>query len=277
MDCGEFLDEFCVFADEFITLGDKNGCFMKNRPFGATFWIVIIFTVLHAVTCIACRTLETEDTQVLTLLTLAMVFILCNQSGFKIYFTLVALVLVNVLAYLIGNALPTLLVPLIGDSMWVNVIATAITTLVLGSALHLTMKHLSKSTMFKDIINKTEAEGSAPTVYRQRWIVRLGDRIVPVQTDQIACFFSEDKSNYLLTFDGNRYIVDATMDAIIKELDPERFFRINRSCILALRAIESAVVNSGRYSVEVHPLPGSASTVVTRSRESEFLHWLEKG
>ena len=249
---------------------------MNKRHFGATFWIVVIFTVLHAVTCIACRTLQTEDTQVLTLLTLAMVFILCNQSGFKIYFTLVALVLVNVLAYLIGNALPTLLVPLMGETMWVHAIATAVTTLVLGSALLLTMKYLSRSTLFKDIVNPPEAEDSAPAAYRQRWIVRLGDRIVPVQTDQIACFFSEDKCNYLLTFDGNRYIVDATMDAIIKELDPERFFRINRGCILSLLCIDSAVVNGGRYTVEVHPAPG-ASTVVTRSRESEFLRWLEKG
>ena len=53
------------------------------------------------------------------------------------------------------------------------------------------------------------------------------------------------------------------------------FFRINRGFILSLLCIDSAVVNGGRYTVEVHPAPG-ASTVVTRSRESEFLRWLEK-
>ena len=92
-------------------------------------------------------------------------------------------------------------------------------------------------------------------------------------TDQIACFFSEDKSNYLMTFDGERYIVDATMDAILEALDPARFFRINRSCISALKAIESAMVDAGRYTVEIKPKPGEVSTVVTRSRESEFLRW----
>ena len=236
-----------------------------------SFWLVIVFTALHALTCIACRSLNVSDTQALTLLTLAMVFILCNQSGFKIYFTLVALVLVNVLAYLIGNALPTLLDPLLGETMWVHVISTSVTTFVLGSALVLILHRISGNAAFIRPQGKQE-----PRQYRIRWVVRLSNRIVPVMTDQIACFFSEDKSNYLMTFDGQRYIVDATMDTIAEELDPERFFRINRSCILALGAIESAVVNAGRYTVEVHPSPGNASTVVTRSREGEFLRWLEK-
>ena len=233
--------------------------------------MVVIFSALHALTCIACRSLDVSDSQALTLLTLAMVFILCNQSGFRIYFTLVALVLVNVLAYLIGNALPTLLDPLLGETMWVHVISTSVTTFVLGATLLTVLRLLSGSTMFIGLPEKDQ-----PRTFRVRWVVRLGNRIVPVTTDQIACFFSEDKSNYLMTFDGERYIVDATMDAIAEELDPERFFRINRSCILALGAIESAVVSSGRYTVEVHPSPGNVSLVVTRSRESDFLRWLEK-
>jgi hypothetical protein len=239
-------------------------------------WLVIVFTALHALTCIACRAMGAEDTQVLTLLTLAMVFILCNQSGLKIYFTLVALVLVNVLAYLIGNALPTLLNPLMGESMWVNAISTAITTLVLGMALLLAIRLLSKNTLFASMMRHPEAGTSSAGEYRQRWIVRLGDRIVPVPTEQIACFYSKDKCNYLLTEDGERYIVDSTMDDIMKGLDPERFFRINRSCIPALASIESAVVNAGRYKVEINPQPDDVSTLVTRSREDEFLRWLEK-
>ena len=237
-------------------------------------WMVIIFTVLHALTCIACRSLGVEDTQALTLLTLAMVFIICSLSGIKIYYSLVVLVLVNVLAYLIGNALPALLDPLLGEgSIWVHVISTSVTTFLLGGALVFALQRVTPS----NTVFNNQQDNKTSRHYRVRWIVRLGNRIVPVMTDQIACFFSEEKSNYLMTFDGERYIVDATMDAISEELDPELFFRINRSCIPALGAIGSAVVNAGRYAVEIHPKPGDVSTVVTRSRESDFLHWLEKG
>jgi len=212
-----------------------------------------------------------DDTQALTLLTLAMVFIVCNQCGLKIYFTLVALVMVNVLAYMIGNALPTLLIPIMGGSMWVYAISTAFTTLVLGMVLIFAINLLEDSAFMK----RPGGADIGPKEYRQRWVVRLGDRIVPVQTTQIACFYSKDKCNYLMTADGERYIVDATMDEIISELDPEKFFRINRSCIPALASIESAVVSGGRYRVVVKPQPDDVSTVITRSREDEFLHWLE--
>ncbi len=240
------------------------------------FWMVVVFTALHALTCIACRAMGAEDTQALTLLTLAMVFILCNQSGLKIYFTLVALVMINVMAYLIGNALPTMLIPLMGESMWVYAISTSFTTLVLGLILLLMIHLLSRSPLFVNMMKDPQLPEASPKEYRQRWIVRSGDRIVPVPTDQIACFYSKDKCNYLLTGDAERYIVDSTMDDIMKGLDPERFFRINRSCIPALASIESAVVNAGRYKVEVKPRPDDVSTLVTRSREEEFLRWLEK-
>ena len=239
------------------------------------FWLVVIFTILHVLTCIACRSLGAEDTQALTLLTLAMVFIVCTQGRFKIYVTLVALVMVNVMAYLIGNALPNLFTPWMGETMWVHAISTAITTFSLGMILIAAMQLLSENPFFFNDSN-SEQPADAANMYRQRWVVRLGDRIVPVATERIAFFYSKDKSNYLLTFDGERYIVDSTMDQITEELDPERFFRINRSCILSLASIDSALVNAGRYTVEVHPKLPDIPTQVTRSREEEFLRWLEK-
>ena len=249
---------------------------MDARFNKTAFWLVVIFTAMHALTCLACRSLGAEDTQALTLLTLAMVFIVCNQGRFKIYFTLVALVMVNVMAYLMGNALPTLFIPWMGETMWVHAISTAITTFVLGMILIAAMQLLSENPVFFNQEKSEQSGAAAEDLYRQRWVVRLGDRIVPVATERIAFFYSKDKSNYLLTFDGERYIVDSTMDKIAEELDPERFFRINRSCILSMPSIDSAIVTGGRYNVEVHPKSPDISTLVTRSREDEFLRWLEK-
>lgn len=118
---------------------------------------------------------------------------------------------------------------------------------------------------FKEVQNKKP--------FRQIWVVRINDRIVPVKTEQIAYFFSEDKCNHLVTFDGGKFIVDATMDAIMEDLDPKKFFRINRGCIVSLASIDSAIVNSGRYAVEVHPSIGITMTIA-RSRVDEFIKWL---
>lgn len=61
--------------------------------------------------------------------------------------------------------------------------------------------------------------------YKERFLVQFNDRIVPVKTDEIAFFYSEDKNNHVVTHGGAVYIVDSTMDSLITDLDPERFFR----------------------------------------------------
>ena len=225
-------------------------------------WLILLFAALHCVSCIACRTMGEQDEHALTLLTIAMTFVLCCRRGMKFIYLIAAVILINVLAYLIGCALPKLLGPLMGESMWVNAISTTVTTLILGFSLE-----LGADLIIKD----TPAE--ADRQYRQRWVVQFNDRIVPVKTEQIAYFFSENKFNYLVTFDGQKYLVDSTIDAILGDLDPAKFFRINRGCILSLSCIDSAVKDTGRLVAEVHPST-DANFTVTRSRVDDFIKWL---
>ena len=102
-----------------------------------------------------------------------------------------------------------------------------------------------------------------------------GDRIVPVQTTDIAYFYSEEKNTYLVTSDNNRYVVDQSLDVLSDELDPGRFFRISRSCIIAMPAIVSIVKYLGnRLKITARPRP-EFEMVVSRSRVDDFLKWLE--
>lgn len=112
--------------------------------------------------------------------------------------------------------------------------------------------------------------------YKERYIVRINDRIVPLQTSSIAYVFSEDKNNYLVTFDGQRYIIDSSLDIIAEELDPDYFFRISRGCIVQMKAIDTIIKQmGGRLRIAAHPEPSFEMTV-SRSRVDEFLKWLER-
>ena len=112
--------------------------------------------------------------------------------------------------------------------------------------------------------------------YKERYIVRFNDRIIPLQTSSIAYIFSEDKNNYLVTFEGQKYIIDSSLDVIIEELDPEYFFRISRGSIVSMKAIDTITKQlGGRLRLEVHPAPSFEMTV-SRSRVDDFLAWLER-
>jgi len=111
--------------------------------------------------------------------------------------------------------------------------------------------------------------------YKERFVVSIGERIIPVNVSDIAYFYSKDKYNYLATTDGSHYIIDSSMDALSEELDPRKFFRISRGCIVALGAIRSVTRQiGGRLRIEAEPGPPFEMTVA-RARVDDFLSWLE--
>lgn len=112
--------------------------------------------------------------------------------------------------------------------------------------------------------------------YKERFLVHINDRIVPVDVSNIAYIYSEEKNNYLMTFDGQRYVLDASLDVISEELDPAAFFKISRSCVLNSKAIKSMVKQlGGRFKIV--PVPAcDFEMTVSRSRADDFLKWLER-
>lgn len=129
-----------------------------------------------------------------------------------------------------------------------------------------------------DVETLLKLVGNAPAAkkeYKERYIVRFNDRIVPLQTSNIAYIYSEEKNNYLVTFDQQRYIIDSSLDVISEDLNPEQFFRISRSCIVSMQAIESIIKQSGRLRIMANPEPSFEMTV-SRSRVDDFLEWLER-
>ncbi len=125
-----------------------------------------------------------------------------------------------------------------------------------------------------DIDALMRALGRGAPQYKERFVVSIGEKIIPVATSDIAYFYSRDKYNYLAAADGTHYIVDSSLDMIADELDPARFFRISRGCIVALPAIRSITRQlGGRLRITAEPAPPFEMTVA-RARVEDFLSWL---
>lgn len=136
---------------------------------------------------------------------------------------------------------------------------------------------MSGGTIDTEALLKAIGNANAPKKeYKERYIVRFNDRIVPLQTSNIAYVYSEDKTNYLVTFDDQKYIIDSSLDVITEELNPEVFFRISRSCIVQMKAITSIIKQAGGRLKIVPEPKASFEMTVSRSRVDDFLAWLEK-
>ena len=112
--------------------------------------------------------------------------------------------------------------------------------------------------------------------YKERYIVRFNDRIIPVEVSNVAYVFSEDKNNYLVTLDNHQYILDSSLDVVMDDLNPDQFFRISRSCIISMKAIKSIIKQPGGRLRIVHTPESDQEMTVSRSRVDDFLRWIEK-
>lgn len=112
--------------------------------------------------------------------------------------------------------------------------------------------------------------------YKNRFLTRLGDQIKHVNTHDIAYFKAQDNEVLLVTKDNKRYFVNHSLDQLIEFLDPDHFYRINRSYYVHLEAIKkiSKYFNS-RLKLELEPNTED-EVLISRVKVSDFFNWIDK-
>ncbi|MBX2938458.1 MAG: response regulator transcription factor [Ferruginibacter sp.] len=110
--------------------------------------------------------------------------------------------------------------------------------------------------------------------YKNRFVVKYGEHLKTVDVQEIAYFYTEDKIQFLVTFDGRRYAIDHNLDSLERMLAPQNFFRINRQFIISIRSIgEMFAYTKGRVLVHLNP-PCKIETIVSAERSPSFKMWL---
>lgn len=111
--------------------------------------------------------------------------------------------------------------------------------------------------------------------YKTRFLVKVGDHIRSVKTSNIALFYAEGRTVFLLTNKQNKYIVDYKLEELEGQLNPEMFFRTNRSFIVNINAISDVVVYSNsRLKIELNQT-FEKEILVSREKVSILKTWFE--
>lgn len=128
-------------------------------------------------------------------------------------------------------------------------------------------KEVNLSEIKKLISNNTKE-------YKKRFTVNVGTSIKIFNTIDIACFYSQDKTSYLLTNSGRSYILDSSLDKIYDTLDPEVFFKVNRKYVLNINEIKDIInYSNSRLKVNLNT-PTEDDIIVARDRVKAFKNWL---
>lgn len=136
------------------------------------------------------------------------------------------------------------------------------------------LKDISNSGSMQNSINKLIDTFNRGSKYKRHFLIPVkGDKLIPVQTDELACFFVDSGIIKAMSFEGRSYSMDFTLDELTDLLDPELFFRANRQFIISRKAIKDIDLwFNSRLSVNlIVAVPDKI--VISRGRIPEFKAW----
>jgi DNA-binding LytR/AlgR family response regulator len=114
------------------------------------------------------------------------------------------------------------------------------------------------------------------TAYKEKFVVKVRNNWLPVLAKDIACFYRENL-NYLLTFTGEKYILDfTTLDEIEELLDPKLFYRANRQSIIHIDAIQSIKPQENQKLVITLKAPLKMEQDISREKAPGFKKWFDR-
>jgi len=111
--------------------------------------------------------------------------------------------------------------------------------------------------------------------HKERFLVKKGNGLAVVKTEEIAYFKSEEKLTFLITFDNQRYVIESTLDQLTEQVEARKFNRISRNRLISLDSIKKISAHfNGRLKLELTPAEAE-EVFVSRERVPQFKEWLD--
>ena len=114
----------------------------------------------------------------------------------------------------------------------------------------------------------------APVAYRSTWLAVAKNKFVPVVAEQVAYFSIRHGMVTVTTLDGQRYVMDSSLDELEAQVDPHQFFRDNRQILFAKRSIaDLEPYYNSRLLVNLTP-ETLEPVIISKPRVAELKAWI---
>lgn len=110
--------------------------------------------------------------------------------------------------------------------------------------------------------------------HQRVFLVHFKDKIIPLSIDDVAYFYTSNEKVTAYTFNGERHVVDRTLETLQNSLPENEFFRANRQFIVARKAVKDIAVWFGsRLSLNLQ-METPEKIIISKARVPEFKQWL---
>ncbi len=111
--------------------------------------------------------------------------------------------------------------------------------------------------------------------YKNRFLVKTGGKYVPVETSNIAYFYTSNELVYLKDFSNQKFVVEYNLEQLNQKLDPDLFYRANRQTLVNIHSVKQ-IHNHFNSKLKLGLEPKHAEEVlVSKDKARSFKDWME--
>ncbi len=113
--------------------------------------------------------------------------------------------------------------------------------------------------------------------HKTRFFIKVGQHYRSIPVQEIESFFVQEKSTFLMNLEGKTLDIDYSLDQLAEMLNPELFFRVNRSYLVNINWIKDVLIYSGsRLKIKLASGKYNEPILVSRDKVSDFKKWMNR-
>ena len=113
-------------------------------------------------------------------------------------------------------------------------------------------------------------------VAQQSFLVHFRDKIIPLQSTEIAFFHTFEERVTAYCHSGEKYPIEFTLEALQAKLSSEDFFRANRQFIISRHAVKEMSVWFGSRLLVSLTIEAPEQIVIPKAKVRDFKTWITK-
>jgi len=111
--------------------------------------------------------------------------------------------------------------------------------------------------------------------YKNIFLQKSGSHLKTIKIKDVAYVYSENKILYFKMYNGKKQASDYTLDYMKQNLNPDRYFQINRQLIIHFESIvDILILGNSRLKLKLNP-EFTEDVYVSRDRVKDFKNWLD--
>lgn len=116
----------------------------------------------------------------------------------------------------------------------------------------------------------------SPNTYKDKILLTVKDHLLPIGLNEVAYFYTTEKSTTISLKDGTNYPYSKTLDQIYTFLNPSDFYRANKQFIIAKNAVRNITIwfDNRLYITLESDVP--ERIYISKNKAAEFKEWIVK-